>query len=103
MELEPQAAVAKRERAPTPMDEEVRAKTTLLPIKEQRRSFQFHCVANRHRPPPIAPLRRLLSSPATWAVVFSFVGKKSLPDPTHRWSASAPTAGPSDQRLQRHL
>ena len=50
MEPEPQAAVVKRERAPTPMDEEVNAKIMQLPIQEQRRSFlkiltQGHYVA----------------------------------------------------------
>ena len=39
MEPEPLAAVVKRRRAPTPMDEEVKAKIMQLPIKEQRRSF----------------------------------------------------------------
>ena len=58
----------------------------------------------QHRPPPIAPLRRFLSSSRMWTnrfSVFSFVGKKLPSDSTYdlycrrRWSASAPIAGPA--------
>ena len=95
MELEPRAAVVRRGRAPTPMDEDVNAKIMQLPVKEQRRSFlkmlpQGHYVA-------IGRLGGCYRVPHVDYSVFSFVGTKLPSDSTcdlycrRCWSASAPT------------
>ena len=98
MEPEPRAAVVRRGRAPTPMDEDVNAKIMQLPVKEQRRSFlkilpQGHYVA-------IGRFGGCYRVPHVDYSVFSFVGTKLPSDSTcdlycrRCWSASALTAVP---------
>ena len=107
MVRESRAAVVKKDRALTPMDEGVRAKVTQLPIKEQRRSFleirtQGHYLAidrnTGHR--RLHRLGGCYRVPHVNCSVFSFVRKKLPSDSAYDLHcrrccpASAPTAGP---------